>query len=239
MKTAIVTFVRAYNFGAVLQCYALQEAMRSVGIDTEVLDYYPEYFYRDYRLMVTTSKSTIGRFIRHIVRFLTKGVIRRRIKSFESFIKVYIRLSEKQYRTGADFEMNPPDYDAYVVGSDQVWNQGLTNFDPVFFLMNDAMAGKKKYSYAASFGDSDIPDHLKAKYIEMLKGWDGYSVREESGAALLNQLIQEKVEVSCDPTLLLNADQWKSFLRRREGHLFWCITLKMANWIVCFGLPKG
>jgi hypothetical protein len=39
MKIGILTVHRAYNYGSVLQCYALQEYLKSLGHDVWVIDY--------------------------------------------------------------------------------------------------------------------------------------------------------------------------------------------------------
>ena len=39
MKIGILTFQRADNYGAMLQCYALQEYLKSAGHEVEVIDY--------------------------------------------------------------------------------------------------------------------------------------------------------------------------------------------------------
>lgn len=38
-KIGILTFHRAYNYGAVLQCYALQQYLKKQGADVYVIDY--------------------------------------------------------------------------------------------------------------------------------------------------------------------------------------------------------
>ena len=39
MKVGIITVHRAYNYGSVLQCYSLQEYLKSLGHDVWVIDY--------------------------------------------------------------------------------------------------------------------------------------------------------------------------------------------------------
>ena len=39
MKIGILTFHRAYNYGAVLQCYALKSVLSNMGHDVYVIDY--------------------------------------------------------------------------------------------------------------------------------------------------------------------------------------------------------
>ena len=42
-KVGIITFHRANNYGAALQCYALQETLTSIGYDVVVIDYRQPY----------------------------------------------------------------------------------------------------------------------------------------------------------------------------------------------------
>lgn len=228
MKTAIVTFIRAYNFGAVLQCYALQRAMESVGIENEVLDYYPLCFYNDYRLAANRKWSLSRRLIRNLTRFLFFPLIYRRIRHFERFISANINLSMKQFRSNKEIENGRLDYSAYVAGSDQVWNGKLTDQDPVFFLACKGMNGKK-FSYAASFGDSNVSGDLRDKYVQALSGWEGYSVREKSGAELLNQLIGVNAEVNCDPTLLLKSSDWLKLTGQRKHKKPYILVYNVKN----------
>ena len=55
MKVGILTFHRAHNFGAMLQCYALQEYLTKKGLNVEVIDYrqpYIETLYSKYSLFL-------------------------------------------------------------------------------------------------------------------------------------------------------------------------------------------
>jgi hypothetical protein len=45
MNIGIITFHRAHNYGAVLQCYALSQVLKHMGNDVEVIDYYPNYLW--------------------------------------------------------------------------------------------------------------------------------------------------------------------------------------------------
>ena len=48
MKVGIITFQRADNFGAALQCWALQTYLENQGYDVRVLEYskYPHTFFK-------------------------------------------------------------------------------------------------------------------------------------------------------------------------------------------------
>lgn len=210
MKIAIVTFIRAYNHGAVLQCYALHKKLNDLGIDNEVLDYYPEYFRKLYELGDIKKWRTFpGNMIKKnpgYVRMRLK--LRKRNRGFERFIKKNIRLSKKQYCTTDAVVREEFAYDGFVVGSDQVWSYSITEMDPVFFLDFPYAQRTRKLSYAASFGVSCIPERLEERYKRLLSDWDSYSVREDSGAKIMRGLLGVEAQVCCDPTLLLSRDEW-------------------------------
>lgn len=211
MKAEIVTFVRAYNYGAVLQCYALSKVLKDMGIQPEVLDYSPDYFEAQYSLR---TQAPLRRGFRHprlwLLRLYGRAVAWIRSRRFDRFLRKHLPLSKKQYRTAAELEAEPPACDCYITGSDQVWNSGLTRFDPVFFLDFPAAQVKPRYSYAASFGMERIPEKFRSAYARRLDGFSGYSVREKSGVEMLGDLLDVSAEVCCDPTLLLDRSDWEA-----------------------------
>ena len=217
MKTAIITFIRAYNYGATLQAYALQKSLQKLGLEADVLDYAPNYFKELYWLRFISQKMR-RRPYRPLKKWLKYQIAKKRLqqrnKKYERFISEWIRLSEKQYRSQQDLD-NDPSYSAYIVGSDQVWCAALTNFDPVFFLNWAHPKRPLRFSYAASFGEAPIPDNLVEEYKQQLSGWDAHSVRENSGVRLLHSLINEPVLQCCDPSLLLSAPEWNKIAAKK------------------------
>ena len=55
MKIGILTFHCAHNYGAVLQCYALQEYLKHLGHDVYVINYRPSYL--KYGLFIWYKKN--------------------------------------------------------------------------------------------------------------------------------------------------------------------------------------
>ena len=45
MKLGILTFHSVDNYGAVLQAFALQMYLKTLGHDVEIIDYRPSYFH--------------------------------------------------------------------------------------------------------------------------------------------------------------------------------------------------
>jgi hypothetical protein len=99
-------------------------------------------------------------------------------------------------------------YDAYITGSDQVWNPRINNNDSSWFL-TFAPPGKTRIAYAASFGVSQIPGRLLAEYSSWLGGIHSLSTREFEGQQIIEQLAGRHAEVVLDPTLLLDPEQWR------------------------------
>ncbi len=210
MKALIVTFVRAYNYGAVLQCYALSQKLRQLGVDVEVLDYYPQYFKDSYNVAsLRDARYFPYRPLKNWLKYLPFLRIRdRRNEGFSGFLQQHIPLTATQYTVFDEIDHDNLEYDVFISGSDQVWANLCVPFDPVYFLQFSSAKQAKRYSYAASFGFTKVPDKLEGDYRLRLSSWDGYSVREESGKKILQELVGEEATVSCDPTLLLDKTQW-------------------------------
>ncbi len=208
MKIGIVTFNRAYNNGALLQCYALCQTLRNLGAECNVVDYYPYYFKnsntlsKKFKLSHPPVKSWIN-------RIMLRKVLKQRNHNFESFIDKYIPTTRTFYSL-EELQNNCPDFDAFITGSDQVWNYGCTYFDPVFFLDFPKAAKSKKYSYAACVGfkEERLPANLVDDYKRRLAGYESYSVREASAVPIIDKLTGQKARIDIDPTLLLTADNW-------------------------------
>lgn len=100
------------------------------------------------------------------------------------------------------------EYSLFITGSDQVWNYKLTQSDGAFFL-DFVKAGNKKFSYAASFGIDEIPEDKNDMYRKYLKDFNLISVREVTGAKLVEKLTGAAVFVDLDPVFLLSITEWQ------------------------------
>ena len=212
MKAAIVTFIRAYNYGATLQCYALAKKLRDLSVDVQVLDYSPKYFEDLYTLSYLGKIRNLPyRPFKNWVYFLPlKRILQRRNNGFDAFIRKNIPLTNKQYKTFDEIDKDTLSHDIFISGSDQVWSNRCVPFDPVYFLQFSSALPEKKYSYAASFGFDSVPTELQEEYQVRLKNWSAYSVRETSAVQICNDLLNVTATQCCDPTLLLSNLEWKA-----------------------------
>lgn len=204
-RIGIITFHRATNYGAVLQTYALQQTLISMGMQNEVIDYHHKYI----------EKMSVGEFL---VKKGIKGVIRKplgyfmrkkRNDTFELFVENYLITSTRTFYYLEDLAKCESDYDIIIAGSDQIWNFRCEGFDKAYFL-GFLHNQNKKNAYAASFGFSQIPEELKEEYLNRLKGFKNISVREHSGVRIIKNLLHREVSVCLDPTLLLSRKEWQS-----------------------------
>lgn len=80
MEIGILTSHCAHNYGTVLQCYALQETLREMWLEVEVINRHPDYMLRPYKVLVIRSlfrgiplkllNAQYGRCWQHLVEFL-------------------------------------------------------------------------------------------------------------------------------------------------------------------------
>lgn len=207
MKIGILTFHAAHNYGAILQCYALQKYLSAQGHTVEVINYQNE------KLISVYKPFCVNRFLRKnpisFVKLLSAELKyyqlrKERCYKFSCFLDNYIPLSHTDMLF-KDY------YDLILVGSDQVWNYKLTyGFDKFYWGQFDH-SGKILASYAASMHDN-WPKEYNSTIESYLQAFDYLSVRETSLLKKLQEIIPNKVIYQCvDPTLLLNAEDWKAF----------------------------
>ena len=231
MRIGILTFHCAHNYGAVLQSYALQQYLLSLGYKVEIIDYRPEYLVEPYRVKLYWwrffSKNPIEcikRFFSESFYYLPMRLIR--YYAFDRFINKKLLLSH-----AIEGNLIPKDYDVYIVGSDQVWNPKITNgFDDVYFARFSFNKGNKKYlSYAASMGKITLSQDETMYLTDSLKCFDKISVREHTLVEMLQPITDNNIELVLDPTLLVNPDIWNTLavnpLKNKKYVLVYAITM--------------
>lgn len=211
MKIGIITMHKVLNFGSALQAYALQRVLDNNGYDCEIIDYdFPP------RSPFLDRLNTTVRF--WIYQLRTGTFFEKSKKSyFKDFYKRFFRLSSKRYDKQTIARVNDI-YDAFLTGSDQVWNPTWIK-DDTTFLLSFAVDDKPKCSYASSFAMSDIPDVYESVYKRNLCRYRCITVREKSGVGIVKGLIGEKPELVLDPTLLLKSDDYHKLSDRSSLHI--------------------
>lgn len=217
-RIGIITIVKVNNYGAELQTLALQRKLSLMGYDSEIIDYlfYKNLLHKREKISRPFFSYPLKNRIKEwllpiyenikIIPYRKEYNIRK--NGFSSFHVRNTKFSPVCYKSYSELYNNPPIYDVYCVGSDQVWNpRCYTNLNPYFltFAPKDA----KKISYASSFGVKTLPENAKKQYCELLQNLDYISVREENGVQLVKDVSGKDAINVADPTLLLTKDEWK------------------------------
>lgn len=220
MKIKTITCHDVYNYGASLQAYALQFYLKSIGHEVEIIDYLPNYLSGRYkffdvpktsRLYKFASKNKLFYFLCCLYQLKRKYSTYGRKKVFDKFKRDYLVCTPK-YITYEDLKTTPPAAEAYIVGSDQVWScTSEIGKDPAFYL-DFGPSSVLRYSYAASFGQSEIQLGNMEFVLSMLKKFNRISVREKTGVGILHKLHLDGINV-VDPVLLLSQTDWNHIIQ--------------------------
>lgn len=215
MKIGILTFHRAHNYGAVLQCYALQEALKSFGYDVYVIDYRQPALEKAYKKwgFITIIESlghpkAIVEYIRHYFKCKDS------IKLFSEFSKC-LNLTQ-----ACNYSNIPTNFDAYVIGSDQVWVPRWTGgvLDRVYTGFFEHSKTSLVFSYAISLNQKSIEQVSIEKWNDVVSKFKVLSFRESEIGLKMSRLTRCSVRVDIDPTLLLDKEKWNSITNNRwEG----------------------
>jgi hypothetical protein len=220
MLIKTITCHDVYNHGAALQAYALMQYLQKQGHDAQIIDYKPKYLSGYYKLSSINHPAWNTNFIKRaiylIVKFPGRIMPLRRKCAFDRFTEKYLKLTPIRYLSNEQIKENLPIADAYICGSDQIWNCLFPNGkDPAFYL-DFVPKNKKKMSYAASFAIENIPKEYKQDVKEKIDKLDYISVRESSGIRILENLgIHRGVQV-LDPVFLLDRGEWDSLCTHQE-----------------------
>ena len=224
MKIGIITFHRAHNYGAVLQCYALSITLKNLGHDVEVIDYLPSEFKIEYSIYPFRHLS-LYRKVTQLIKLLPVIDIKvKRSIGFNKFIKALPLSKESFNEANANFE----EYDAIVFGSDQIWNPTLTNNKDNVYCGNLPKNGKRFVSYAASTNPKLLTKEYQAYFEGIIDRFDNISTREASLTDYLNKLSSGISQVVLDPVLLLTRNQWKRI----------AIKPKETNYLLVYTVPQ-
>lgn len=219
MKIGIITIHNSPSYGGSLQSYALYKYLELQGFDVEIIDLHRPY-QKDYKKSSTykvyTEKNRYNIFIDSMKK-VVRNFLNRRSKiesnysqsAYKKFLSFNNMVKCSKPYWGCDtLYNNPPIYDAYITGSDQVWNPYQPYCIEPYFL-TFAPKGKKRISYAASIGLDKLPEIFESKISQWLNMYDYISVREKNTADYLKSLTGLDITTVADPTFFLDSTYWK------------------------------
>lgn len=225
----ILTMHRVRNCGSFLQAFALQHTLECMGCKTEIIDYmYPNAFHQleVYDNPVSLHNALDGLYpnLRHR-RWWALSIQWQQIK-WLVMLHSKLKLSNRTYYTPEELKANPPQYDAYLLGSDQVWNERFMKCDPSFFL---AFAPKEapKMAFASSVPNTHFSELFIKSVQEYVATFKCIATREKASAQALKPYVGKEVHYVLDPVFLLSDEEWNKILGLRT---------KKRNYVLCFVL---
>jgi len=227
MRIGMLTLPPNSNYGGILQAYALQTVLERMGNDVVILDSAHKPVKRTARqcarLPLTLAKRMAWKCL-HPTRgvplrlgsFL-KSIEKERRVNTDRFISMYLhKTAEKSY-----YDLRREDFDAIVVGSDQVWR-------PLYFMWTGAVEDAylafaedwniKRVAYAASFGTDkwEYTERQTVRCGQLLKKFDAVSLREASAVGIVKSHFGVDAVHVLDPTMLLRKEDYSRLVERAE-----------------------
>lgn len=232
MKIGIVTIIGEYNYGNLLQSYALQTILRRLGHTPIILNRRsksPTIRLRIIRIISfvisVTLRYIFGKKERLIINPFLEDYSPKAYSEkseLKRFVKEYIERTEplrntKSMQTYTEQEC----FDVMVVGSDQVWREVyVPSIEEMFlsFLPNDSHV--KRIAYAGSFGTDENYISKEKMHIckNLVKKFNAVSVREISAVNICKEQFGVSARHVLDPTMLLNVEDYKSLFNRAVVH---------------------
>lgn len=219
-SVGIITYHHYYNYGTILQAFALQKKIETLGYNAEVIDYHEEVTRTtaekikdrivNLPKIITSPRTYLDKIKQSKTYSLYSSEVAARIYEFEAFYKKNLHVSEMKYGSSAELIQNPPAYDGYIVGSDQTWNPNIGVFSDAFFL-SFAPTTALRGSYAPSLCVEGLTLAQEEQIKSLIRNVDFLSCRETRGTDWLRRLSGKEVTTVLDPTLLVNCDEWLEY----------------------------
>ena len=227
-KIGILTWTRYWNYGTLLQAYAIYTAIRERCPDTYLIDYAPSAnskLYNQIRYLNSPSLY-LGKLRSTLYDKLIadKTLLATKREKMRHFIESNTVMTETA-ATPEELKNVTAGFDTLICGSDQIWTP--VSFHPEYYL-SFAPDSVRKIAYAPSFGVNRISGGKKKMIAKLLRRFDSLSVREEQGREIVRQLTGQDAFVAADPVLLLSREHWESVAvgpRMTEPYVF-CYILQ-------------
>lgn len=209
MRVAIITLPLHTNYGGILQAFALKKTIVDLGHDADVIDLNMKIvFPPKWKMPLIYAK----RLALNIVStgkgpeiFRERRLVREH-PFVASELSGFIDSCISPRNVDRYDDIKAGEYDAFVVGSDQVWRPKYFGRIEDAFLAFTSKWNVRRIAYAASFGTDQLEytyEQLE-KCSRLLKKFDAVSVREISAVTVCDEWLDcDKAVHVLDPVMLL------------------------------------
>ena len=215
---ATITFTKNkdvdFNYGNILQNYALTKFLQKNNYYVETIYYIPTYIESLLKKSNKKEKRKFDQWIDDAKRVIKRKITAKRLnekknirrEKFDKFIENNIKYSSTEYEATSDFSTLKNKYDFFITGSDQVWNPYFEGSNEFYYL---GFAPKeKRIAYAPSIAVNMIPNELRNQLGEWIKGINDVSIREHETQKMLREEYGINSKLVCDPVFLLDISEW-------------------------------
>lgn len=239
MRIGITTWHTGENAGTFFQLYGLYNYLGKRGHDVKVIDYVMTdshdmlprgwYYYLSQPLALIKRKIKRQKnktdFVVNTSAFTKEIQIRD-----ERFKNAYGQLNFTQ-RVSTEEELRKlnDSFDAFIVGSDQIWNASMLNRR---YFLDYVADGKIKASYAPSMGSGQVLPYQRKMFKKYLESFNFISTREKKLADILSKVLQQRVEHVLDPSMLVSKEDYL-----RMAHLPDQFTPN--TYLLCYFMPNN
>jgi len=218
MKIGILTQPLHTNYGGILQAYALQTVLERMGHEVQVLDREQKMHVNKYRFPLSVAKRVVKKYILgRKIRIFQEHYFNRTYPIISQYTQPFID-KYIHYRNVDDLStLRPNEYEALVVGSDQIWRPSYySKIENAFFAFAKDWTHVKRIAYAPSFGTNkwEFNDLQTQECKELIKMFNLVTVREDDGVGLCHSYLGVKATHVLDPTMLLDAADYEALVRQ-------------------------
>ncbi|WP_163710535.1 polysaccharide pyruvyl transferase family protein [Mangrovibacterium lignilyticum] len=221
MKIAILTQPLHTNYGGLLQAFALQETLTKMGHEVLIvnLPFKPQTIFGVLKIIIfQISRYLRGQKVDHLIPLNPTQEQNRIIATHTNrFIHENIAQTEYIHSTKRLDKLGKYNFDAYIVGSDQVWRPRYSPGISAFFLnFLNGDSSSKRLSYAASFGveNWEFNRRQTEQCRKLAQKFNAISVREDSGINLCKEYLGVSATQTLDPTLLLDRIDYATSVKK-------------------------
>lgn len=214
-KIGIITYHHYYNYGTVLQAYALQHVIENLGnYEAEIIDFRIHNEKKLSKMQLALLRlRRMGVYFRESERVYRQkrygSIFQEKRPLFDEFFQHSLKVGDKTFNTYDELRSAKLDYDIYLTGSDQTWSPKI-GLHPAMFL-EFAPPVATKIAYAPSIGVTCLSKSESDKINLYLQRYDAISCRETTGCHVLSACVKDKEIVNVlDPTFLLTDKDWNN-----------------------------
>lgn len=239
MRIAITTWHDGPNAGTFFQLYGLYTYLKNKGHHVEVVNYHRRdpkdflprgwYYYASQPLALIRRKIMRKKNIEHFA--LKSASFQEEISlRDERFKKAYAQMTfTREVCNEADFKKLNDDFDAFIVGSDQVWNASMLNRR---YLLDYVEPEKIKASYGPSMGAGVVLPYQRKMFKKYLDSFNYISTREKKLADILNKELKQHVEHVLDPSMLISKADYLQMAHLPK-------QFKPNSYLLCYFMPNN